>query len=137
MRFSKTVKSQKHPFVDEQIRAKAYQISQKYRQNSPEENLKAAIKALEIERFFQPLRTVWQWSGIGEKKGWDFLQLLIVPIVLAVAGNNLQDFAKQRERNQQIIDKKREQEAATEKALSGAEKSSTLRHVVMKSFRML
>jgi hypothetical protein len=39
----------------------------------------------------------WQWTGFGEKKVWDVLQLLIVPLFLLWGTNSLQDNAKQRE----------------------------------------
>ena len=28
----------------------------------------------------------WKWTGLGDKKGWDYLQLLIIPFVLLIAG---------------------------------------------------
>jgi uncharacterized protein YjbI with pentapeptide repeats len=105
MRPRKTAKPKELPFSDEQIRAKAYQVWQKNEEHSSEENWDAAIKALKTERLFRPLICIWQWTGVGEKKLWDFLQLLIVPGVLLLAGWNLQDSAKQRE-----------QQAATDKA---------------------
>ncbi len=37
------------------------------------------------------------WTGFGEKKLWDFLQLLIVPAALGLGTYYLQDSAKQRE----------------------------------------
>jgi hypothetical protein len=42
---------------------------------------------------------LWEWTGLGDKTLWDWLQLLIVPIVLAAAGfwfSDQQD-ARQRE----------------------------------------
>jgi uncharacterized protein YjbI with pentapeptide repeats len=105
MRLTKPAKPKKQPFSDEQIRARAYQIWQTHTEHSPQENWNTAIKALQTERLFQPFKVLWQWTGFGEKKLWDFLQLLIVPIVLAGAGFTLQEFAKQRE-----------QQAATDKS---------------------
>ena len=29
---------------------------------------------------------LWTWMGFGEKRGWDWMQLLIVPVVLAIGG---------------------------------------------------
>jgi uncharacterized protein YjbI with pentapeptide repeats len=43
------------------------------------------------------LGNIWRWTGLGEKKFWDFLQLLIVPAVLAGGAYYLQELAKQRE----------------------------------------
>jgi uncharacterized protein YjbI with pentapeptide repeats len=98
----KTTKPKKSKFTDEQICPRAYQISQKYPERSPDENWKAAIQELETES--QLLRKFWRWTGFGEKKLWDFLQLLIVPIVLAGTGFALQQFAKQSDQ-QSAIDK--------------------------------
>ena len=42
---------------------------------------------------------LWEWTGLGDKTLWDWLQLLIIPIVLAAAGfwfSDQQD-ARQRE----------------------------------------
>lgn len=62
------------------------------------------------------LSRLWQWTGIAEKKGWDVLQLIIVPVILAGGAYYLQDTAKQREQVQQEAAKQREQAAAVEKA---------------------
>ncbi len=43
------------------------------------------------------LQKVWHWTGFGEKKLWDMLQLLIVPTALAIGAFYLQETAKQRE----------------------------------------
>jgi uncharacterized protein YjbI with pentapeptide repeats len=103
MHLFKTAKSKKISFTDNQIRAKAHQISQKHGDHSLEKYWYSAIQELEIESQWR--MKFWRLTGFGEKKLWDVLALLIVPIVLAVAGVSLQDFAKQRE-----------QLAATEKA---------------------
>jgi hypothetical protein len=89
MRPKQAVMSKKLPFSDEQIRAKAYHIWQQNSERSSEENWEAAVNALKTERFFQPFRFLWRWTGFGEKKLWDFCQLLIVPIALVGAGFTL------------------------------------------------
>jgi uncharacterized protein YjbI with pentapeptide repeats len=58
----------------------------------------------------------WHWTGFGEKKLWDVLQLIIVPVILAGGAYYLQDTAKQREQVQQDVAKESEQTAAIEKA---------------------
>jgi uncharacterized protein YjbI with pentapeptide repeats len=97
MRPKKTAISKKLPFSDEQIRAKAYQLWQKDGDRSPEEHWHEAVEELKRERLFQPLRLFWRWTGFGEKKLWDFLQMLIFPLVLAVAAFSLQEFSKHRD----------------------------------------
>lgn len=52
------------------------------------------------ERFLKPLRIFWQWTGFGEKKLWDFLDLLIVPLILAIGGYAFQEITKMKESNQ-------------------------------------
>jgi uncharacterized protein YjbI with pentapeptide repeats len=57
---------------------------------------------------------LWEWTGFGEKKLWDWLQLLsalAIPIVLTVAGFW---FTSQQARHQQIIEERR---AEAEQAL--------------------
>jgi hypothetical protein len=42
---------------------------------------------------------LWEWTEFGEKTGWEWMQLLIIPVVIGVAGlwfNWAQD-ARQRE----------------------------------------
>jgi uncharacterized protein YjbI with pentapeptide repeats len=85
MHIKKLAKLQKPLFTHEQIALRAYQISQKNPECSPDENWDAAIKSLKQERIFQPLIRIWRWTGISEKKGWDILQLLItasIPLLL-------------------------------------------------------
>lgn len=43
------------------------------------------------------IQKVWGWTGFGEKKLWDVLQLLIVPTALAIGAFYLQETAKQRD----------------------------------------
>ena len=82
----KPVKPAKSSFTDEQIRVKAYQLWEKNKEQSPEENWKAAVKALEKERFWRPLISVWRWTGIGEKKGWDIFTGLSLPLIVFGGG---------------------------------------------------
>jgi uncharacterized protein YjbI with pentapeptide repeats len=119
MRAKKPAKSEKIPFTDEQIRAKAYQIWQKYPECSPEENWIAAIKVLNAELRFRPLIRVWQWTGFGEKKLWDFLPLLVVSIILASTGFTLYKFAQEREQSGQA-------DKFTELAVVGESQQKTL-----------
>ena len=82
----KPVKPAKSSFTDEQIRVKAYQLWEKNKEQSPEENWNAAVKALERERFWRPLISVWRWTGIGEKKGWDIVTGLSLPLIVFGGG---------------------------------------------------
>lgn len=108
------IQSTKPSLTDEEIRAKAYakayqKISKKYPDRPPEENWTAAIKELKTKGRFRslvsilPLVSIWKWTGIGEKKGWDFAQLLIgisIPVVLFAGG---QIFSNQNNDKQQAI----------------------------------
>jgi uncharacterized protein YjbI with pentapeptide repeats len=82
----KPVKPAKSSFTDEQIRVKAYQLWEKNKEQSPEENWNSAVKALERERFWRPLISVWRWTGIGEKKGWDIFTGLSLPLIVFGGG---------------------------------------------------
>ena len=82
----KPVKPAKSSFTDEQIRVKAYQRWEKNKEQSPEENWNAAVKVLERERFWRPLMSVWRWTGIGEKKGWDIFTGLSLPLIVFGGG---------------------------------------------------
>lgn len=102
-------------FTEEEIRAKAYELwkARSSKGEAPEDDWKAAMETLKIEH--SPIKKwvqgFWDWTGFKEKKGWDFLQLLIVPIVLVIAGFSLQEFAKQRD--QIAADNKANQEILT------------------------
>ena len=86
MRPEKPEKPAKSSFTDEQIRVKAYQLWEKNKEQSPEESWYAAVKALEREKFWRPLMSVWRWTGIGEKKGWDIVTGLSLPLIVFGGG---------------------------------------------------
>jgi uncharacterized protein YjbI with pentapeptide repeats len=46
---------------------------------------------------FKVVRIFWNWTGFGEKKLWDIIQILFVPVALAVAGFWFQGFTKDQE----------------------------------------
>lgn len=123
-----------HPFTDEQISPKAYEL---WRQRGPDstskENWEDAIRALRWEhrrkRVTKPIQRLWwktgvgphiqrvlKWTGIPEKRGWDFAQLLAVPVVLALVGWGLNEYAKERDHRQQQAEKEKEQLIADNKA---------------------
>jgi uncharacterized protein YjbI with pentapeptide repeats len=54
-------------------------------------------------------KRLWGWTGFGDKTVWDWLQLLIVPIVVAVASFW---FTQQQDARQQAIEEQRAQDAA-------------------------
>jgi uncharacterized protein YjbI with pentapeptide repeats len=103
MHNKKSTKHQKIPFTDEQIRSKAYQISQKYPERSPDENWDAAIKAIKKERFFRPLISIWRWTGIPEKKGWDILQLAVTASIPVLLFFGTQYFSTKNNKQQQKV----------------------------------
>lgn len=82
----KSAKPPKKAFTNEQIRARAYQIWEKNKEQSEEENWNAAIKALERERRFRVLIGIWRWTGLGEKKGWDIVTSLSIPLIVFGGG---------------------------------------------------
>ena len=107
----KPVKSAKSSFTDEQIRVKAYQLWEKNKEQSPEENWNAAVKALEREKFWRPLISVWRWTGIGEKKGWDIIQLLSTVSIPVLLFFGTQYFlTKSNEQQQKIAEEKQKDE---------------------------
>jgi uncharacterized protein YjbI with pentapeptide repeats len=91
-------KGKKHkPIPEALIQARAYEIwknrQREGKDDSTESDWQAAIDYLEKGRwdvFLWKLRwrliqwgkVFWNWTGFREKKGWDFLQLLITPLVL-------------------------------------------------------
>jgi uncharacterized protein YjbI with pentapeptide repeats len=107
----KPVKSAKSSFTDEQIRVKAYQLWEKNKEQSPEENWNAAVNALEREKFWRPLISVWRWTGIGEKKGWDIIQLLSTVSIPVLLFFGTQYFStKSNEQQQKIAEEKQKDE---------------------------
>jgi uncharacterized protein YjbI with pentapeptide repeats len=57
---------------------------------------------------FKIARLFWNWTGFGEKKLWDIIQILFVPVALAVAGFWFQGFTKDQE--VKLADSKTKQE---------------------------
>src|SRR5829696_1763117 len=53
-------------------------------------------------------KRLWAWTEFGKKSGWDLLQLLIVPLALAVIGFV---FTMQQDARQQRIENQRAQQA--------------------------
>jgi uncharacterized protein YjbI with pentapeptide repeats len=116
MHSNKTIKSQKILFTEDQIRTKAYAIWQKQKESSPQNNWDAAIEELKAEKKVTLSQKLWRLTGFWEKTLWDFMQLMIVPLVLAIAGFQLQEFAKAREQRAAAVIAQRERAAATDKA---------------------
>jgi len=114
------------PFTEEEIRAKAREIWElrNKKPGAPEDDWSQAIKELELDRSIskrlkyktlQKSQQFLNWTGFKEKKLWDILQLLFVPVVLAAVGIGFQEFAKNREYLQQKADKEKELEVANDK----------------------
>jgi uncharacterized protein YjbI with pentapeptide repeats len=114
--FKRRQASQKpHSFTNEQIQAKAYELwLLRGIESSADDNWNDAIWLLKREKAIkqiikpiqrlwwrtgleQPVQRIWQWTGINEKRGWDFIQLVLVPITLLFATSALQQFSKHQE----------------------------------------
>jgi uncharacterized protein YjbI with pentapeptide repeats len=77
-----------------------------------------------LEKAVSNLSTVWKWTGIGKKKGWDLFQLAIttsIPIVIFLGTQNFnkqqQEIAKQNNEQQQEIATSRYQQETLTKYL--------------------
>ncbi len=123
-----------HPFTEEQIRARAKALWERRGEESTDaENWDDAIRELyrerAVKRVTRPLRRVWwrtglgtplqrwwEWTGVKEKKGWDFLQLLVAPVLLGAIALGLQEYVK--EHDQKLADAKvqQDQQLADDKA---------------------
>lgn len=95
--------------TEEEIRKRAYKIWKRRvaqgKSGTSEQDWQRAIEELQLTWWDR----LWAWTGIAEKKGWDLLTSLSLPLVLFLGGslftywNNLQQ--------QQIADNKAKQEA--------------------------
>jgi len=68
----------------------------------------------EYRRLYKLSQSKWAWTGFREKRLWDFLQLLLVPIIIYAATSCLGDQAKKRDKVAADEAKGREKEAAEE-----------------------
>lgn len=84
----------------DKIRLLAYLISKKHPDRPPDENWTAAIQTLNKENPFRHLITLWKWTGIGEKKGWDILQLIITASIPLLIFFGTQYFTSQNNKQQ-------------------------------------
>lgn len=83
----------KNVITEDQIRERAYRLAKDYPWKSPEENRRHAENSLNIEArnrifflFWRPLCFVVKWTFASDKKGFDLLTSLSIPILLAVGG---------------------------------------------------
>ncbi len=85
-----------------EIQQKAYYLDKirRSRGSVSEDDWNKAIE--EIERGKHPFKykiaQIWNLAGFKDKKLWDFIQLLLIPIVLSWSGISFQEFTKQKER---------------------------------------
>ncbi|UBF30094.1 pentapeptide repeat-containing protein (plasmid) [Kovacikia minuta CCNUW1] len=104
------------PLTEQAVKAKVQQIRmqrlRKAEKPTPEEDWERAIYELQLTRW----QKFCQWTGLGEKNGWDVAQLLTVPIMLALVTAGLGEYAKSREQQQQKADKEKAQTLADDKA---------------------
>jgi hypothetical protein len=91
-------------FTEDQIaaiRKQAYEIQKQRQVRVPisQEDWDNAIE--EIEKTKNTYKYNWRkfcdWAGIKDKKPWDFIQLLMLPVILAFGNYILQDSTKKRE----------------------------------------
>jgi uncharacterized protein YjbI with pentapeptide repeats len=114
-------KSQKRSkFVKKLIEKKVSEILQKRQRDgrdevigtrkSAEEEAKKSLRSFwsrrrcSISLFMNnAASTVWKWTGIGEKKGWDFLQLAITASIPVVIFIGTQYYSRENNKQQQEI----------------------------------
>lgn len=88
---------------------------------TPEEDWDEATRQLQNRRIRYITRAVlwcsriWRWTGISEKKGWDFVGILIVPLTLAMVTHGFQESGKLRDREALEISKVKDQEKVADK----------------------
>ena len=102
-------KGKKHkPIPEALIQARAYEIwktrQREGKDGSPEKDWEQARAYLESGR----LEQVLIWTGFEGKRLWDWLKLLIVPVVLGIVAFGLQECAKQGD--QELADDQARQE---------------------------
>jgi hypothetical protein len=83
----------KSVITEDQIQERAYRLAKAYPWRSPEENRRHAENSLNIEDrhrifflFWRPLCYLVKWTFASDKKGFDLLTSLSIPILLAVGG---------------------------------------------------
>jgi uncharacterized protein YjbI with pentapeptide repeats len=97
--------------IEEEINAKAYEIwkerngQDRTAQDDWDEAAKILKEEAEQKKWYS---IIFNWTGLKEKKGWDIVQLLVVPLSLGLIGFGFQYFSKQIE--QQAATNKNEQE---------------------------
>ncbi|MFM7441069.1 MAG: pentapeptide repeat-containing protein, partial [Snowella sp.] len=91
--------------AEEKIRVKAYELWNLNKSLSPEESWNLAIKRLTVEQQFRPLIMFWHWTGLGEKKGWDILTTLSLPLFIFLGGILFTHINNQQQ-NQLSVDKR-------------------------------
>jgi uncharacterized protein YjbI with pentapeptide repeats len=97
--------------IEEEIHAKAYEIwkerngQDRTAQDDWDEAAKILKEEAEQKKWYS---IIFNWTGLKEKKGWDIVQLLLVPLSLGLIGFGFQYCSKQTE--QQAATNKNEQE---------------------------
>src|SRR5829696_4210910 len=72
-------------------------------------------------------RELWKWTKFGEKSGWDWMELLIIPLVLALGGllfslaqdTRQQEIEERRAQAQRAAEEQRAQDEALQAHLEG------------------
>lgn len=110
-----------YPFTEEGIRARAQQVYERRKTSglagTPEGDWQQAIRELRWER--SPFGKFYQWTGLGQKKGWDLLTSISLPLIVFMGGtlftywNNQQQqriAVDNREQDLQIAEYRRKQD---------------------------
>jgi uncharacterized protein YjbI with pentapeptide repeats len=99
----------------QKIRIKAYEIdkARQIRGHISQDDWNKAVEEIDREKYphTHKIKQMWNWAGLKDKKLWDFMQLLMTPILLAVLASGLQDCSKKNE--QQAANTKDKQEKLT------------------------
>ncbi|UXE63688.1 MAG: pentapeptide repeat-containing protein [Woronichinia naegeliana WA131] len=93
---------------DNDIYAKYYELLEKNNEQLAKKICEEARAALEKERLEanpSVLRRLWRWTGIGEKKGWDIIQLISTVSIPLLLWWGTQYFTDQNNKQQQELAK--------------------------------
>jgi hypothetical protein len=75
--------------TQDQIRARAYRLSKMSPWRTTAENWEAAERELSRPKIARWTKSIFDWFGFSEKKGWDWLEFLArvsFPVVIAIGG---------------------------------------------------
>jgi uncharacterized protein YjbI with pentapeptide repeats len=117
---------------NKKIRIKAYEIDKERQSRGwvSQEDWDKAVE--EIEKtdnpFLYKVKQIRNWADLKDKKLWDFMQLLVTPVLLSILAGGLQDCSK---RNEQQASENRDRQVRLTKYLD--EMSALLEKNLLKS----